>query len=239
MIWSTLLVGCSDTKPTGRLPTPDRALLEQAIASATPSTVKIKGSACGLATAGSGVVVAAHLVLTAAHVVAGATESEVVDSAGEHRAIPVVVDPLSDMAVLYVEALSDPPVEINDHAASRGTVGVVLGYPHGGNLQVTPTVVLDNYRADSHDIYGQQSIVRQILEVQAQILPGLSGGPFVDSQGMLIGMVFGQSEAVPDVGYTLTAPAIRELVDAGLGATDAGQTAVSTGACLPPGTQQS
>ena len=178
--------------------------------------------------------VAPHLVLTAAHVVAGATESRVVDAAGEHRAIPVVVDPLSDVAVLYVEAISDPTIAISDHAADRGTLGVLLGYPNGGALQATPTVVLANERAESHDIYGQRSTVRQILEVQALILPGSSGGPLVDSQGRLIGMVFGESQDDPGIGYTLTSGEIRHAVDEGLGAVATGPTAVGTGPCLPP-----
>lgn len=232
LIASGALIGCSDPETVRRLPAPDRALLESAIAVATPSTVKVKGVACGLATAGSGVVVATHLVLTAAHVVAGATESQVIDSAGAHRAIPVVVDPLSDMAVLYVDDLGGAPLQINDAPATRGAVGVVLGYPHAGDLEVSPAVVLDNYRGEGHDIYGQQRIVRQILEVQARIELGSSGGALVDSRGALIGMVFGQSEDELDIGYALPSAAIKEVVEAGVGLTQGRPNAVPTGACL-------
>ncbi len=234
LIMAMLLIACGDPATGGGLPPPDRALLEPAIAAATPSTVKITGAACGLATAGSGVVVANHLVLTAAHVVAGATESHVLDSAGAHRAILVVFDPASDLAVLYVEDLADEPLPISDDPPKRGTVGVVLGYPHAGGIEVSPAVVLESYRAEGHDIYGWQRTVRQIMEVQARVLPGSSGGPLVDSHGMLIGMVFAQSEDDPDIGYTLTSPPIRDIVDDGLGLTQHGVTAVSTGACWTP-----
>ncbi len=216
------------------LPVPDRGPLQQAIAMAAPSTVKIKGSGCGVTTAGSGVVVATHLVLTAAHVLAGTTDSLVIDAAGGQPAIPVVVDPLSDLAVLYVAALNDQPLQINDHPAKRGTVGVVLGYPHAGSLDASPAVVLDNYRAEGHDIYGHERVVRQIIEVRAQILPGSSGGPLVDANGTLVGMVFGQAQNQSDVGYALTPAAIREVVENGLGLTRDGVTAVATGACLTP-----
>lgn len=227
-----LLVACGNPKPAARLPVPDRALLEPAIIAASPSTVKIKGSACGLETAGSGVAVAAHLVLTAAHVVAGATESEVIDASGQHHAIPVIVDPLSDVAVLYVQALDAEPLDINETPARRGTTGAVLGYPHAGRLEASPAVVLDSYRAQGHDIYGLQAISRQILEVQARIVPGSSGGPLVDSQGRLIGLAFGQSEDEPDIGYTLTAAAVRDVLDAALRLTQENPIPVSTGACL-------
>lgn len=232
---STLLFACADQRAVRRLPIPDRALLEPAIALATPSTVKITGSACGLSTAGSGVVVSAHLVLTAAHVVAGATETRVVDSVGEHQAIPVIVDPLSDLAMLYVDALGEAPMAINDEPSDRGTVGAVLGYPHAGDLEASAAVVLDSYAADGHDIYGRQSIVRPVLEVQAQILPGSSGGPLVNSQGALIGMVFGQSEDDLDIGYALTSPAISKVVDEGLRLTQDGPLPASTEECLPAG----
>jgi S1-C subfamily serine protease len=228
------LVACGDASRASRLPVPDRAPLESAIAAATPATVKITGSACGLATAGSGVVVATHLVLTAAHVVAGATESRVMDARGEHSAVPILVDPLSDMAVLYVDVLDEQPLSIDAGNAARGTIGVVLGYPHAGGLEVSPAVVLDAYRADGHDIYGRQAITRHVLEVQAEIVPGSSGGPIVDAHGTLIGMVFGQSENDPGIGYALTATAIREVVDAALGLSDGEPIPVSTGDCLAP-----
>ena len=221
-----------DRTTASRLPLPDRALLAQAIELASGATVKIEGSACGLATAGSGVVVAPGVVLTAAHVVAGSIESRIVDSTGRHRAIPIVVDPLADLAVLFSEDLADQPLIIGTAPAGRGTNAAVLGYPNAGAFQASPAVVLDNYSAEGHDIYGQQRIVRQIIEVQSKIEPGSSGGPLVDVHGAMIGMVFGQSEDEPDIGYALTSTAIREVIDAALGLTAQGPAAVSTGACL-------
>jgi S1-C subfamily serine protease len=94
--------------------------------------------------------------------------------------------------------------------------------------------VLDNYRAEGHDIYGHEQIVRQVLEVRAQIFPGSSGGPLVDVDGRLIGMVFGQSQDQSDVGYALTSAAISDVVNTGIGLVHAGVAAVSTGECLTP-----
>lgn len=158
-----------------------------------------------------------------------------IDSVGDHRAVPVIVDPLSDLAVLYIDNLGEEPLGINGDPAERGTSGVVLGFPHAGGLEVSPAVVLDSYRADGHDIYGFQSIVRPVIEVQVSILPGFSGGPLVDSHGSLIGMVFGQSQNDPDIGYALTSAAIREAVDEGLRLTRGEPLPVSTNACLPAG----
>ncbi|HSB85632.1 MAG TPA: trypsin-like peptidase domain-containing protein [Ilumatobacteraceae bacterium] len=222
----------ADPKGARHLATPDRSAVEAAITTASRSTVKIEGSACGLATAGSGVVVGDGVVLTAAHVVAGATESRVVDSTGSHRAVAVLVDPLADLAVLYSDGLSDEPVTISSTPAGRGTAAVVLGYPRGGQLHASPAVVLDSYRAEQNDIYGREQAEREILEVQAPVVPGSSGGPVVDSKGELIGIVFGQSQGDPDVGFAVTATAIDRSVEAGRRAAETGARAVSTGDCL-------
>ncbi len=147
LICATSVVACGAENELSRLPSPDRAALESAIALAGSATVKITGTACGLATAGSGVVVAPHMVVTAAHVVAGSTESHVLDSSGAHDAVPVVVDPLFDLAALYVEALDDQWLPISAEPAQRGTTGAVLGYPHAGTFESSPAIVLDAYRA--------------------------------------------------------------------------------------------
>jgi S1-C subfamily serine protease len=207
--------------------------MQGAIVKASAATVKIEGVACGLSTAGSGVVVADGIVLTAAHVMAGATESRVVDSFGSHRAVAVLVDPLADLAVLYADGLGAAPVAISATPADRGTAAVVLGYPRGGQLDAEPAVVLDRYRGKQADIYGRGEIEREIVEVQASVVPGSSGGPVVDGRGELIGIVFGQSQSDSSVGFAVGATAIRPSVEAGRRAAAAGAAPVSTGACLP------
>jgi S1-C subfamily serine protease len=216
------------------LPPPDASQLDEAIALATRSTVKIEGSACDLAIAGSGVVVGEGMVMTAAHVVAGASKLNVIDPVGRRRsAAVIVVDPLADLAVLSVSHLDRDFVNVSTRTSDRGLAAAVLGYPRGGSLAVQPGVVLDNYRAQQHDIYGRDVIERQVLEVQAPVEPGQSGGPVVDATGSLVGIIFGQSEIDADVAYAVTAQTIAIVLREGVAAVQHGSVPVSTGECLP------
>ncbi len=222
-----------DAGAVHHLPAPDRSPLEKAIALATAATVKIQGSACGLATAGSGVVVGEGLVMTAAHVVAGATQTRVVDRRGQRPADVIVFDPLADLAVLFVADLADEPLNVKTKSSDRGTAAAVLGYPHAGDLSVQIGVVLGRSRAQQHDIYGREVIERQVLELQAAVEAGSSGGAVVDATGSLIGIVFGQSEDDPQLGYAVTAQTIAVALREGVRASQQGSIAVSTEDCLP------
>jgi S1-C subfamily serine protease len=218
-----------EPEPSGRLPTPDRALLEPAIAIATRSTVMVTGSACGATTVGAGVVIGRHLVITNAHVIAGMKETRVGSGSGDHAAIPVLVDSDNDVAVLRVDSLDAPPLRTQAGVVPRGTASALLGYPRGGQLQSDVAVVLGNYSATGHNIYGNGSVRRQVYEVQGTILPGESGSPLVDADGTLIGLVFAASSNHDDIGYALAGSVIRDALDAARGLS----VPVPTGECVP------
>ncbi|MEP6660321.1 MAG: serine protease [Acidimicrobiales bacterium] len=223
-----LFIG-GDPEPSDRLPTPDRALLEPAIAIATRSTVMVAGSACGAKTVGAGVVIARHLVITNAHVIAGMKETRVGSDSGDHAAIPVLVDAENDVAVLRVDSLDAPPIRTQTSVVARGTVSALLGYPRGGQLQSDVAVVLADYSATGHNIYGQGNVRRPVYELQATVLPGESGSPLVDANGALIGLVFAASSNHDDIGYALAGSVIRDALDAARGLSEP----VSMGECIP------
>lgn len=223
-----LFIG-GEPEPSGRLSPPDRTLLESAITIATRSTVMVTGSACGATTVGAGVVVGRHLVITNAHVIAGMKETRVGSGALEHGAIPILVDASNDVAILRVDSLDAPALRTQADLVKRGTASALLGYPRGGQLQSDVAVVLGDYSATGHDIYGQGRVRRQVYEVQATVLPGESGSPLVDIHGVLIGLVFAASSTHDDIGYALTGTVIRDALQAARGLTEP----VSTGECVP------
>ena len=231
---SSQLFGWIEPPPARRLPAPPGGQLESAIAVAAPSTVKVTGVSCGRATLGSGVVMAPDLVVTTAHVVAGAEELLVLFAISVRPAVPILVDARADLAVLYVRGLARDPLPLATVAAVRGTIGAVLGYPGGRALATNPAIVLASHRASGRDIYGRDRVMRDILEVQAQLGPGASGGPLVDSNGAVLGVLFGQSEDHPDIVYALTASAIRVVIDEARRLPQGGDpVGVPTGECLP------
>jgi S1-C subfamily serine protease len=190
------------------------------IKAAASETLKIRGLGCGGIVYGSGFPVGPGLVLTNAHVVAGTQGTTVVNSAG--RGLParvVLFDPERDVAILYVPRLALAP--INEAAAQPGTQGAAIGYPGGNGENVTPAVVNGEVQAEGRDIYGQNIVVRHIWIVQADVVPGNSGGPLVDIDGNVVGVIFAASTSQQGTAYALTDAEVQPDIDQAQGRTEA------------------
>ena len=84
--------------------------------------------------------------------------------------------------------------------------------PRIAPLTVGPAGVMAVFDAEGRDIYGQGLTVRQVYEVQAVVRPGNSGGPLVEPDGEVVGVVFSRSTTNGDVGYALTSPGVLSRV---------------------------
>ncbi|HKW69157.1 MAG TPA: trypsin-like peptidase domain-containing protein, partial [Candidatus Dormibacteraeota bacterium] len=111
-----------------------------------------------------------------------------------------------DVAVLYVPGYTATGLTFG--AATRGTKGAVIGYPGGQSEKVSAAVVDGEVPAEGRDIYNQDLVTRQIFVLQASVHPGNSGGPLVDLDGKVLGMVFATSASDPNQAYALTADEI-------------------------------
>lgn len=207
---------------------PPRAQARAAFEAAAPSTVRIVGRACDAVQEGSGFVVADGYVVTNAHVVAGMPDPLVQTDDGASRpGTTVLFDPDLDLAVLFVPEGTGSPLPLAG-GAERGDAGVVLGYPGGGPLTGDGAAVLRTIDAVGRDIYGRREAERDVLELQAEVRPGNSGGPFVLLDGAVAGVVFAASSTDDDVGYAIAAEEVAPRVRDALGRTDE----VPTGPCL-------
>jgi S1-C subfamily serine protease len=211
----------------GFVPLPATSAVNDAVDAAARSTVKIIGEACGLTQEGSGFVVGHDLVVTNAHVVAGVTNPEVIDTSGPHGATPVLYDPVLDIAVLRVPGLNDPVLHMDTKQVGRGTQAAVMGYPEGGPFQYGPAGVMAAFDATGYDIYGNVQATRAVYEIDAEVRPGNSGGPLVEPDGLVVGVVFARSTVNDSVGYALATPAVIQKVDAA----ENSNAPVSTQAC--------
>jgi S1-C subfamily serine protease len=209
-------------------PTTDqtRALADPAL----NSVVKILGSACNTEQEGSGFVVGNGLVATNAHVVAGESPGNTAVLLGStaYRATPVFFDPSFDLAVLRTDAPLGPALAISPTTVPRGTQAALLGYPENGPLSVQGAGVTAQITALGSDIYNSGAVTRSVYAVDADVLPGNSGGPLVGPGGQVVGVVFSRSTVYQNVGYALTSPGVLARLQAG----EADRSAVSTGQCV-------
>ena len=215
--------------PAQPLPTPGNPVVAAAVSTAAASTVRVQGLGCGGIKSGSGFIAAPGLVVTNAHVVAGIGTPYVLDFQGRrHSNTQVVVfDPETDVAILRVGGLTGRPLALDRAVAPRGVTGAVLGYPGGDVFTAVPAALLQQIQATGRDIYNQKVTTRSVYEIQADVRPGDSGGPFVTSNGAVVGVVFSASVYLSNIGYALTGREVGPEIDRALGQ----RVAVGTGVC--------
>ena len=156
--------------------------------------VKIHGeNECGQGVEGTGFLYSPDRVMTNAHVVAGVAAPRVVGDDGEETEAQVVYyNPDLDVAVLAVDGLGLPHLAFDRQGRPR-QAGAVLGYPQDGPYDVQPARIRAEQRLRSPDIYGEGTVVREVFSVRSTIRPGNSGGPMVDRDGEVLGVVFAAS----------------------------------------------
>lgn len=216
--------------PADPVPPPSTAQARAAFRAVARQTVEIVDPACDGILQGTGFVVGFELVLTNAHVVAGGRAPEVVLRDGRSRldAYPVLFDPELDIAILRVPGLAVPPVEMIWWLVDRGKVGAVVGYPGGDPLTGVRAAVRRSLEALGRDIYGEGTVQRHVYELQTQVRPGNSGGPFVMADGRVAGVVFANSTTDPGTGYAIASKEVVPLVERA----EARLEEVSVGACV-------
>jgi serine protease Do len=155
---------------------------------------------------GSGVVITPDgFMLTSAHVVA-ATDGQVEASFVDGREISAEVvgaDPLSDLAVLRSDAADLAPATLGDAETLRvGQLVVAIGNPNGFAGSVTAGVVSALGRSLPVRSRAAGRIVENVIQTDAALNPGNSGGALADGRGHVIGI----NTAVAGVGLGLAVP---------------------------------
>lgn len=194
----------SEPAPRNDVNVPSLGDMQAAVDKDRASVVKVEGQGCGGIVEGSGFVVGSNLVATNAHVVAGIRHPQVQDRNGTHSATTIWFDKNLDFAVLRVSNLAGPSLVLASKPANVGTPAAVLGYPGGGTFRAGPAAVSNRFVASGRDIYGRGHTDRDVYELQANVIPGNSGGPLVAKDGTVIGVIFAEATDYPHVGYALT-----------------------------------
>jgi S1-C subfamily serine protease len=173
------------------------------VRSAAASVFRVESRGCGGVVSGSAYPVAPGYLVTNAHVVSGTVGTTL--SQGSSRrfgATVVLFDPQRDVAILFAPGITAQPLAAGQ--GGRGTQGAVIGYPGGGEETISPAVIDSMTDARGRDIYSSSLVDRQIWILESTVRPGNSGGPLVDLQGHVLGLVFAASSSNPSQAYALT-----------------------------------
>jgi S1-C subfamily serine protease len=126
-------------------------------------------------------------ILTNSHVIQGAAVAEVT-TADSHRYEAQVIgdDPDTDLAVIRIGALNLVPVTLGHSRNTRvGQIAIAIGNPYGFQSTVTAGVVSALGR--SLRAYSGR-LMDDVIQTDAALNPGNSGGPLVNSRGEVIGV---------------------------------------------------
>ncbi|HZY84408.1 MAG TPA: trypsin-like peptidase domain-containing protein, partial [Gemmataceae bacterium] len=181
--------------------------VEQLAAKAKPSVVVItvKGRA-GRQGLGTGFVVSADgLIATNLHVIGEGRPITVETADGKRHPVVAVhaSDRKQDLAVVRIDAKDLKPLELGDSAALKdGQAVVALGNPHGLKRSVVAGVV-----SAVREIDG-----RRLIQLAMPVEPGNSGGPVLDAQGRVVGLVTIKSLEKENVGFAVTVNALKPLL---------------------------
>jgi S1-C subfamily serine protease len=154
---------------------------------------------------GSGVVITPDgFVLTSAHVVEGTNRGVASFVDGRELTIEVVgSDPLSDLAVLRAESNDLAAAELGDaETLEVGQLVVAIGNPNGFAGSVTAGVVSALGRSLPTRSGSATRIVENVIQTDAALNPGNSGGALADGSGRVVGI----NTAVAGVGLGLAVP---------------------------------
>ena len=219
VLTALVLAGCVEP-PTALLEAPEAietegfALPEVAATSverrAQEVTVRVRSLGCEQFGLGSGFVLADGVVVTNRHVIEQPREVTVNTWDGRSLAAEVTgVATDTDLALLQLEDAGDLPVaELRTTPVQRGELVFAVGYPGGGPAQVSPGRVLGMVDGT---VLGEPA---EVIRVEVEITQGSSGGPLVDRDGLVVGVVFAV-EVDAGVGLAVPVATLLERLESG------------------------
>jgi S1-C subfamily serine protease len=204
--------------------------IPEIVTKSVASTVRIDGIAesCSAALVGTGFIVSPERVITNAHVVAGVKEPVITlfNSPNQLGGRVIAIDREKDIAIIFVPGLTGEKLTFIG-PVTPNEIGFVVGYPNGGNLRTMPVSVTSEFESIGKDIDGNGEIRREVIVFGGDVKPGNSGGPLLNEQGQVLGVVFAADAENKNTGYALAPSEISKLISE----TTSKIESISTGSC--------
>ena len=171
--------------------------LTELIQNTLPSTVTIEGYSGDLSenSQGSGWIYAPDYVVTNHHVIKGLVAPITVRPVGRAALQGSVIgsDPINDVAVLHVPGLDGTPLKLEEASPRLGELCVAIGSPHSFRESASLGII----SGLSRQVRTEDGVMEEMLQTDASVNPGNSGGPLINIQGCLLGMnTMGPAETV-------------------------------------------
>jgi serine protease DegQ len=188
------------------------ARIPEIVQEVSPSVVAVLRADGGQ---GSGVIWdESGIVVTNNHVIEGAAEIEVAFATGTRVPAQVrATDPRTDLAVLEVGRDGLPAARFSDQLPQVGELAVALGNPLGFENTVSAGIVSGLHREIPSG--GRTPALIDLIQTDAAISPGNSGGALVDADGRVVGInvayIPPEARAV-SIGFAIPAPEVVDVV---------------------------
>lgn len=194
-LWLLISAGCAQN--------PSIPSIEAMLARVTGSVVAVGSQG---ASRGSAWCVGPNLFVTNAHVAQQPTEQGggyLLSANGRPIAYRLVQSSAEyDLAILEAN-LDLPPLDLAETSAALGQPVFALGNPLGLGITVTAGIVSAEPRSIGKD---------HLLQIDAAVNPGNSGGPLVDSSGRVVGVVSARAAVGSGIGFAVPSTRITELL---------------------------
>jgi serine protease Do len=161
---------------------------------------------------GSGVIIRPDgLILTNNHVIEDASKIEVTLSDGKtYKGKVVGADPISDVALVKINATNLPYVELGDSSKLKvGQFVVAIGNPYGLDHTVTVGVV----SALERNINVGNKTMHGVIQTDAAINPGNSGGPLVSLNGKVVGINTMIYQNAQGLGFAVSSNTCKKVIN--------------------------
>ncbi|HET8570348.1 MAG TPA: trypsin-like peptidase domain-containing protein [Candidatus Limnocylindria bacterium] len=160
-------------------------------------------------------------ILTNKHVVNNATSLEVrLADTTTYPARVYGIDPLTDLAIVKIDAKNLPTVKVGSSAALEiGQMAIAIGDPLGNFENTVTTGVVSGLgrqiqAGGGNDVSGEQ--LNNLIQTDAAINPGNSGGPLLDSSGQVIGINTAVAGSAQGIGFAIPIDVARPLMQQAL-----------------------